>query len=111
MAKIHRECREKSLPAIRLSRPIDYFSDISDWTNSKRYYVKNRDIVRENIRVVKSSLPRLPTIRKVPPFCPQSYQPNTSVVPLPMISQSRSKSVDSNVTYYYGFVNERQNAR
>lgn len=81
MAKIHRECREKSLPAIRLTlvvwqessasffpisrKPVDFFSDISDWTTSKRYYVKNRDIVRENIRTIKSGPPRLPAVRKV----------------------------------------------
>ncbi|UMM17154.1 hypothetical protein L5515_013843 [Caenorhabditis briggsae] len=97
MAKIHRECREKSLPAIRLTKPIDYFSDISDWTTSKRYYVRNRDIVKENIRTIKSSLPRVLAVRKVPPFSWQSVQQNTSVVPLPMITPSRSRSVDSNV--------------
>ncbi|CAB3411209.1 unnamed protein product [Caenorhabditis bovis] len=97
MARIHRECRERSLPAVRFSKPLDYFSDISDWcTSSKKYYNHHRDIVRDNIRVIKSSGPRIVPIRTVPPFCRQVYQQNTSVVPLPKM-MTRSRSTDPNV--------------
>ncbi|CAI5442055.1 unnamed protein product [Caenorhabditis angaria] len=94
MSRVTRECREKSLERSRM-KPF-FISD--NWNKNQHFFDRGRDIVRENIRTIKSTLPKCQGVRKVPPFCRQSYQANTQVQPLLPMIQSRSKSVDSSIS-------------